>query len=124
MSFEPQHPTMLYPWGCPCSTMIEGDFVPKGAKQFGHSSQDLDCEYVKSTWCYYFRNNLYWWYRLKRKRKSDKGRSGMNLGFSYKTRRTIIGGEWVFKKANEFALTNLSSWYRNTLLARFLGMAL
>jgi hypothetical protein len=27
--------------------MIEGDFVPKGAKQFGHSSQDLDLEYNK-----------------------------------------------------------------------------
>jgi hypothetical protein len=27
--------------------MIEGDFVPKGVKQFGHSSQDLNLEYKK-----------------------------------------------------------------------------
>jgi hypothetical protein len=27
--------------------MIEGDFVPKGIKQFGRSSQDLDFEYKK-----------------------------------------------------------------------------
>jgi hypothetical protein len=25
----------------------QGDFAPKGAKQFGHSSQDLDFEYKK-----------------------------------------------------------------------------
>ncbi len=57
MSSEPQHPTMLRPWGCLCLIVIEGDFVPKGAKQFGCSSQDLDREYVKSTWCYCFENN-------------------------------------------------------------------
>ncbi len=27
--------------------VIEGDFVPKGVEQFGHSSQDLDLEYNK-----------------------------------------------------------------------------
>jgi hypothetical protein len=29
MPIEPQHPTILHPWGCPCSMAIEGDFVPK-----------------------------------------------------------------------------------------------
>ncbi len=42
MPSEPQDP-----WGCSCSIMIEGDFVPKGVKQFGRSSQDLDLEYKK-----------------------------------------------------------------------------
>jgi hypothetical protein len=71
---------MLHPLGCPCSTMIEGDFVPKGAKQFDHSSQDPNREYVRSIRCYCFENNQYWCYQLKRKRGSDRGRSRKNLG--------------------------------------------
>jgi hypothetical protein len=38
---------MLHPWGPPCSIVIEGDFVPKGVEQFGHSSQDPNLEYEK-----------------------------------------------------------------------------
>jgi hypothetical protein len=46
---KPQHPIVLHPWGCPCPTMIKGDFVPKDVKQFGHSSQDLNLEYKKDS---------------------------------------------------------------------------
>jgi hypothetical protein len=38
MPFEPQNPTIFHPWGCACSMVIEGDFVPNGTKQFDHSS--------------------------------------------------------------------------------------
>ncbi len=47
MPSEPQHPNVMHPWGCLCSTLIEGDFVPKGVEQIGHSSQDLNLEYKK-----------------------------------------------------------------------------
>ncbi len=47
MPFEPQHPTILHPWGCSCLAVIKGDFVPKGAEQLDHSSQDIDLEYKK-----------------------------------------------------------------------------
>jgi hypothetical protein len=47
MSFKPQHPIVLHPWGCFYSMVIERDFVPKGVEQFGHSSQDPDLEYTK-----------------------------------------------------------------------------
>jgi hypothetical protein len=45
--FEPQHPTMLHPWDCSSSTVIERDFIPKGLEQFGCSSQDPNLEYKK-----------------------------------------------------------------------------
>jgi len=45
LPFEPQQPTVLHPWGCPRSMVIKGDFVRKGVKQFGHSSQDPNLEY-------------------------------------------------------------------------------
>jgi hypothetical protein len=32
MPSEPQHPTVLQPWGYLCSIVIEGDFVPKGVE--------------------------------------------------------------------------------------------
>ncbi len=47
MPSKPQHPTILDPWGCPCSMVIEKDFVPKGAEQFDRSSQDPNLEYKK-----------------------------------------------------------------------------
>jgi hypothetical protein len=47
MSFEPQHPTIFHPWGCPCSLVIEGDFVPKGIEQLDHSSQEKDLGYKR-----------------------------------------------------------------------------
>ncbi len=47
MIIEPQDPTILYPWGCPCLVLIQGDFVPKGVEQFGCSSQAKDLEYEK-----------------------------------------------------------------------------
>jgi hypothetical protein len=47
MSSKPQHPTVLHSWDCLCSMMIKGNFVPKGVKQFNHSSQDPDLEYNK-----------------------------------------------------------------------------
>ncbi len=37
----------MHPWGCPCSTVIHGDFVPKGVEQFGRSLQAKDLEYEK-----------------------------------------------------------------------------
>jgi hypothetical protein len=37
----------MHPRGCPCLVAIEGDFIPKGIKQFDCSSQDLDIEYKK-----------------------------------------------------------------------------
>jgi hypothetical protein len=40
MPFKPQYPIILHSWGYSCSKVIEGDFVPKGAKQFNRSSQD------------------------------------------------------------------------------------
>jgi hypothetical protein len=45
MPSEPQHPTVLHPWGCPRSMVIKGDFVRKGVEQFGHPSQDPNLEY-------------------------------------------------------------------------------
>jgi hypothetical protein len=42
MPFEPQHPIVLHPWGCPCLVVIKGGFVPKGVEQFGRSSQVKD----------------------------------------------------------------------------------
>jgi hypothetical protein len=45
MPFEPQNRTVFHPWGCACSIVIEGDFVPTGIKQFGHSSQEKDLGY-------------------------------------------------------------------------------
>lgn len=45
MPFEPQHPIVLHPRGHPCLAMIEGDFIPKGAKQFSRSSQEKDLGY-------------------------------------------------------------------------------
>jgi len=47
MPFEPQHPTILHPWGCPCSLMIERTLCPKGVEQFGHSSQEKDLGYER-----------------------------------------------------------------------------
>ncbi len=47
MPFEPGHPIILHPWGCPYLAVIEGHFVPKGVEQFGYSSKDLDIEYNK-----------------------------------------------------------------------------
>ncbi len=47
MPFKPQHPIVLHPWGCPCSTMIKEEFVPSGIEQFDHSSQDPNLEYKK-----------------------------------------------------------------------------
>jgi len=47
MPFEPQHPTILHPWGCPCSLMIKGTLHPKGVEQFGHSSQEKDFGYER-----------------------------------------------------------------------------
>jgi hypothetical protein len=44
MSFEPQNPTIFHPWGCPCSILIEGDFVcrtPTLAK-YGGEAQHLE----------------------------------------------------------------------------------
>ncbi len=46
MPFEPQHPTMLHLWGCLCSMVIEGDFVPKGIEQFSCSSQDPNLDAI------------------------------------------------------------------------------
>ncbi len=46
MPFDPQHPTILHPWGS-CLAVIKGDFVPKCVEQFNRSSQDIDLEYKK-----------------------------------------------------------------------------
>ncbi len=32
MPFQPQHPIVFHPWGCPCLMVIEMDFVPKGVE--------------------------------------------------------------------------------------------
>ncbi len=47
MPSKPQHPIVLHPWGCPCLTVIKGEFVPKGFEQFDHSLQDPNLEYKK-----------------------------------------------------------------------------
>ncbi len=44
MTCEPQHLIVLHPWACPCSMVIEGDFVCKGVN---HSLEDPDLEYKK-----------------------------------------------------------------------------
>jgi hypothetical protein len=45
MPFEQQHPIVLHSCGCPCSAVIERDFIPKGIEQFGRSSQEKDLGY-------------------------------------------------------------------------------
>jgi hypothetical protein len=47
IKFEPHQLIVLHPRGCPCSTVIEGDFVSKGVEQFDHSSKEKDLEYDK-----------------------------------------------------------------------------
>lgn len=50
MPLEPQHSTILHPWGYPCLGVIEKDFVFKGVEQFGPSSQEKDLG-TRGTWC-------------------------------------------------------------------------
>ncbi len=86
MPFEPQHPTILHSWVCSCSTMIKGDFVPKGTEQFDCSSQDPNFEYKKYL-------VLFIWEQLvlvvlvENKKRSDRGKSRRNPRSSYKNWR-------------------------------------
>jgi hypothetical protein len=47
LPFEPYYLVVFHPWGCPCSMVIEGDFIPKGVEQFSHSSQEKDLGYKR-----------------------------------------------------------------------------
>ncbi len=83
MPYKPQHPIGLHPWVFHYQRWLKGTLFPRALNNSSvhHKILSLSTRNIRSYW---FGNNQYWWYQLKRKRGNDRGIYGKNLKSSYK----------------------------------------